>query len=108
MYDLEVEVFDIVATYLNANVFENVIIYIRQPYSLNGGIRCICRLLKVLYGLYSSSKWWYDIIVPVFKKYSFEAFVSDICCFINKDKDIFFCFYINDIIVAVPMKVLIV
>ena len=41
------------------------------------------------------------------KKYGFEAFVSNIYCFKNKDKDIFLCLYIDDIIVAAPTKALI-
>ncbi len=56
VYDLEVEVFDIVAMYLNIDVFKNVIIYMRQLYGLDDGIGCICRLKKALYGLCSSSK----------------------------------------------------
>ncbi len=56
IYDLEVKVFDIVATYFNADVPEGVIIYIRQPYSLDNSTRYVCRLKKVLYGLYSSPK----------------------------------------------------
>ena len=108
IYDLEIEVFDIVATYLNVDVFEGVIIYIRQLCGLDDGIGCICCLKKVLYGLYGFLKWWYDIIVLIFKEYGFEAFVSDICCFINRDKDIFFCLYVDDIIMVVSIKALIV
>jgi len=107
VYDLEVEVFDIITTYLNADVPKGVIIYIRQLHSLDNGIRYVCRLKKALYSLYSSSKWWYNIIVPVFKEYGFETFVLDICCFINRDKDIFLYLYIDDIIVAAPTKALI-
>jgi len=63
--------------------------------------------LKALYGLYGFPKWWYNTIVPVFKKYSFEIFVSNICCFKNRDKGIFFYLYIDDIIIAAPIKALI-
>ncbi len=107
IYDLEAEVFDIVTTYFNVDVFKDVIIYIQQLYGLKIGIGCTCRLLKVLYSLRSSPKWWYDTIVPVLEKYGFEAFVSNICYFINKDKDVFFYFYIDDIIVIAPTKALI-
>jgi len=107
IYDLEVEVFDIVITYLNIDIFKNVIIYMRQLYGLDDGIRCICCLLKALYGLYGSSKWWYNIIVLIFQKYSFEVFVLNIYYFINRNKSIFFCFYIDDIIVVVLTKMLI-
>ena len=43
----------------------------------------------------------------MFKKYGFETFVSDIYCFKNRDKDIFFYLYIDDIIIATPTKALI-
>src|SRR6266699_572810 len=43
----------------------------------------------------------------MFEKYNFETFVSNICCFINRDKGIFFCLYVDDIIVAAPIKALI-
>ncbi len=107
IYNLEAEIFDIVTTYLNADIFENIIIYIRQPYRLDDNTGCVCRLKKVLYGLCSSPKWWYDTIVLMFKGYGFEVFVLNICYFINKDKSIFFCLYIDNIIVAVPIKMLI-
>ena len=107
VYDLEAETFDIVATYLNADVLEGVIIYMRQPRSLEDGTGRAYRLLKALYGLRGSPKWWYDTIVPVLEKYGFEAFVLDICCFINRDKGIFLCLYVDDIMVAAPTKALI-
>ncbi len=107
IYDLEVEVFDIVTIYLNANVFKDVIIFIRQPRRLDDGIDCICCLKKVLYGLYGSPKQWYNIIVSVLRKYSFEAFISNICCFIDKDKGIFLCLYIDNIMIIVFIKTLI-
>ncbi len=44
----------------------------------------------------------------MFKKYDFEAFVSNIYCFINKDKSIFLYFYIDNIIMTAPTKALIV
>ena len=108
VYDLKIKIFDIVATYFNINVLKNVIIYIRQLYGLDDSIGYICRLKKALYSLYSFLKWWYDIIVPMFKEYGFETFVSDIYCFINKDKDIFIYLYIDDIIIAVLIKTLII
>ncbi len=107
IYDLEAEVFDIVAAYLNADVFKSVIIYIRQLYRLDDSIGCICCLKKVLYGLYGSPKWWYDIIVPVFKEYGFEAFVSNIYCFISRDKSIFLYLYVDNIIMVISIKALI-
>ncbi len=42
------------------------------------------------------------------EKYGFETFVLDIYCFINKDKGVFLCLYVDDIIVAVLTKALIV
>ena len=57
MFDLEAEIFDIIATYFNANVFKDVIIYIRQLRKLEDGTGYICRLNKALYGLRGSPKW---------------------------------------------------
>ena len=57
VYDLEIEIFNIVAIYLNANIFENIIIFIYQPRKLNDGTDRTCRLKKALYSLHSSSKW---------------------------------------------------
>jgi len=42
------------------------------------------------------------------KKYGFEIFIIDICCFINRNKDIFFYLYIDDIIIIILTKTLIV
>jgi len=64
-------------------------------------------LKKVIYGLCSSLKWWYNTIVPVLKKYGFEAFISDICCFIDRDKGIFLYLYVDNIMIAAPTKALI-
>ena len=108
IYDLEVEVFNIVAVYFNANVFESVTIFIYQFCGLDDGTGCVYRLKKALYSLRGSPKWWYDTIVPVLRKYSFEAFISNICCFIDKNKGIFLCFYIDDIIITASMKALII
>ncbi len=108
IYDLKAEVFDIVAVYLNANVLESITIFMRQPHRLDNGTGRTCRLKKALYGLHSSPKWWYDTIVPVLRKYNFEAFISDICCFIDKDKGIFLCLYVDDIMITAPTKTLIV
>ncbi len=44
----------------------------------------------------------------MFKEYNFETFVSDIYYFINRDKDIFFYLYIDDIIITAPTNTLIV
>jgi len=41
------------------------------------------------------------------RKYGFEAFISDICCFIDRDKGIFLCLYVDDIMIAAPTKALI-
>ncbi len=108
VYNLEIEVFDIVAVYLNVNVFEGVTIFIRQSHRLDNSTGRVYRLKKALYSLYGSPKWWYDIIVPILKKYGFEVFISDIYCFIDKDKRIFLYLYIDDIIIAVLTKTLIV
>jgi len=108
IYNLKVKIFDIITIYLNANVLKNVTIFIYQPRKLDDGTGYICRLKKALYNLHGSPKWWYNIIVPVLKKYSFEVFISDIYCFIDKDKRIFLCFYIDNIIIAAPTKTLIV
>jgi len=108
IYDLEVKIFDIVVIYFNTNVLKNVIIYIQQLHILDDGTGYTCRLKKALYGLHSTLKWWYDTIVPMFKEYNFKTFISDIYYFINKDKNIFFCLYIDDIIVTAPTNALIV
>ncbi len=44
----------------------------------------------------------------MFKKYGFEVFISNIYCFINRNRDIFFYLYIDNIIVVVLTKALIV
>jgi len=59
------------------------------------------------YGLYGSPKWWHDTIVPMLKKYGFEAFISDICRFIDRGKGILLCLHVDDIMVAAPTKALI-
>jgi len=56
IYDLEVEIFDIVAVYFNVDIPEDVIIYIRQLCGLDDGIGCIYLFKKALYSLYGSLK----------------------------------------------------
>ncbi len=57
IYDLKVEIFDIVTIYLNTNISKGVIIFIYQPRRLNNGTGRIYRLKKTLYNLYGSPKW---------------------------------------------------
>lgn len=66
-YDLELHQVDVKGAYLNGQLTDDEVIYMRQPpgYAVPGMESKVCRLLKTLYGLKQSGRRWYQRLVEI-------------------------------------------
>ena len=60
--DMEMDQIDIKGAYLNGELTPDEVIYMRQPpgYASRKYPQHVCKLLKTLYGLKQSRRWWYQ------------------------------------------------
>ena len=60
--DMEMDQIDIKGVYLNSELTPDEVIYMRQPpgYASRKYPQHVCKLLKTLYGLKQSGRWWYQ------------------------------------------------
>ena len=60
--DMEMDQIDIKGAYLNGELTPDEVIYMRQPpgYASRKYPQHVCKLLKTLYGLKQSGRWWYQ------------------------------------------------
>ena len=101
-YDLEVEQFDAVCAFLNANVEEEI--YMDQPegfetYSATGG-RLVCRLNKALYGLVQAPRCWNQKVTAWLHEYGFEQSKVDpgIYTMYHQERIYILALYVDDAI----------
>ncbi|KZV80781.1 hypothetical protein EXIGLDRAFT_569675, partial [Exidia glandulosa HHB12029] len=65
--DLELHQIDIKGAYLNGQLTDDEVVYMRQPpgFEAPGTAGKVCRLLKTLYGLKQSGRRWYQRLVEI-------------------------------------------
>jgi hypothetical protein len=65
----------------------------------------ILRLHKSLYGLRSSGRSWYLVIKKYLESQGLQSSAADPCLYFNKDKSLFICLYVDDVLaVGEPAK----
>jgi len=76
---MEMHQIDIKGAYLNGELNDNEILYMHHPLGYkasNAGTRVLC-LIKTLYGLKQSGRWWYQKLMSVFAKLGFKQCAVD-------------------------------
>ena len=88
--DLETGQIDMKGAYLNGELAENKVIYMKQPpgYAMSGsdGKPPVCRLQKALYGLKQSGHCWYQKLVEIMTKLKFLRSEVDSAVFFQRDE----------------------
>ena len=88
--DLETGQIDIKGAYLNGELAENKVIYMKQPpgYAMSGsdGKPLVCQLQKALYGLKQSGRHWYQKLVEIMTKLKFLRSEVDSAVFFRRDE----------------------
>ena len=100
--DYECHQFDIVGTFLNAIVPNDINVYINQPTGFEDGTGRVCCLKKALYSLQRSPLWWYQTLVPELKKLGFELLTTDGCIFKHAANGALLLVYVDDFALAAP------
>ena len=88
--DLETGQIDIKGAYLNEELTDNEVIYMKQPpgYAVKGpnGKTLTARLYKTLYGLKQAGRRWYQKLVEIMTKLGFLRSEVDSAVFYRRDK----------------------
>ena len=88
--DLETGQIDIKGAYLNEELMDNEVIYMKQPpgYAVKGpnGKTLTARLYKTLYGLKQAGRRWYQKLVEIMTKLGFLRSEVDSAVFYRRDK----------------------
>ena len=89
--ELETGQIDIKGAYLNGELAENEVIYMKQPpgYAVSGsdGKPLVCQLQKALYGLKQSGHRWYQKLVEIMTKLKFLRSEVDSVVFFRRDEE---------------------
>ena len=83
--NLEIHQIDIKGAYLNGELTDEEVIYMKQPpgYPVSSNLSEVCRLLKSLYGLKQAGRHWYQKLVEIKEALGFKR------C--NVDQAVFYC-----------------
>ena len=76
---LIIQQMDIKGAYLNGTLKETI--YIKQPNGYKDGTKCICKLIKTLYGLKQSGRKWNAEFDSKMKKHGFRCLRSEPCAY---------------------------
>ena len=101
-HDLEVEQFDAVCAFLNADVSESI--YMDQPEGFEQttpeGGRLVCKLNRALYGLVQAPRCWNQKVTEWLEQYGFEQSMVDPGIYIlQQDKKVYIlALYVDDAI----------
>ena len=78
-------------------------LYLNPPEGTNlSNNNYLLKLNKALYGLKQSARIWYFTLYNVLIELKFKVLNSENCIFINKDKDIIICVYVDDLAIISP------
>ena len=101
-YDLEIQQFDVVCAFLNADVPESI--YMDQPEGFEqaapGGGRLVCKLNRALYGLVQAPRCWNKKVTDWLEDYGFKQSQVDPGIYIMyvNDKIYILALYVDDAI----------
>ena len=99
-HDLVHEIIDVKSAYLEADMDEDMPVYINIPgHPAPPGMAA--RLIKSLYGLKNAGRNWYKTIVPLLTspEWGFKQSTADPCCFFHKTADddwAVICLFVDD------------
>ena len=74
------------------------VIYVSQSNDFIEDSTLVCELCKTFYNLKQSSRVWYNIIQKFLKSLNFIFTEADVSVFIYKNKQMFICVYVDDIL----------
>jgi Reverse transcriptase (RNA-dependent DNA polymerase) len=77
LWGLAAHVVNIVGTYLNGDLKEEI--YMQQPPEYNDGAGRVWKLIKTLYGLWQSGRVWNDKLNQAFLQLGFKRLIADQC-----------------------------
>ena len=104
-YDLEVEQFDVVTAFLNADLTDSEV-YMVQPDGYvkydDSGKPYVCKLNKAIYGLKQAPREWNQLLTAWLVKYGFDQNLADPGCYtINCDGHLYvLAVYVDDCILV--------
>ena len=104
-YDLEVEQFDVVTAFLNADLTDSEV-YMSQPDGYikydDKGVPFVCKLNKALYGLKQAPREWNQLLTAWLVKYGFTQNLADPGCYtISSDGHLYvLAVYVDDCILV--------
>ena len=99
MLDLECEQIDMVTAFLNPEL--DYEIYMEQPHEFHkGDVDDVCLLLRTLYGLKQSPRYWYNALYTKLLSIGFTRCESDHCLFLRGT--LWVLIYVDDLILAAP------
>ena len=83
-YDLEVEQFDVVTAFLNADLTDSEV-YMAQPDGYvkydDNGVPYVCKLKKAIYGLKQAPREWNQLLTAWLVSYGWTQNLADPSCF---------------------------
>ncbi|KAE8180888.1 hypothetical protein CF336_g9117, partial [Tilletia laevis] len=95
---------DVKTAYLNGEL--DVDIYMRQPPGYDDGSGRVCRLLRTLYGLKQSGRYWYHTLRDKLLEASFKQLKSEPCLFhkTTSQGPVIILIYVDDVAIAAPTE----
>ena len=102
-YDLEIEQFDVVTAFLNAELTDVEDVYMAQPDGYvkydEDGTPYVCKLRRALYGLKQAPREWNQLLTAWLVRYGFSQNLADPGCYtITVDGHLYYvlCCYVDD------------
>ena len=101
-YDLEIEQFDVVTAFLNAELTDVEDVYMAQPDGYvkhdEDGTPYVCKLRRALYGLKQGPREWNQLLTARLVSYGFSQSLADPGCYtITVDGQLYvLCCYVDD------------
>ena len=99
IYNLKIRLFDVVTAYLYGELKEET--YMEQPPGFGNGKNEICRLIKSIYGLPQSGRYWNETMNDIFVKMGLERIREDPCVYIMREEEkiVIIGVYVDDFLV---------
>ncbi|HEY5744748.1 MAG TPA: reverse transcriptase domain-containing protein [Chryseolinea sp.] len=90
---------DVIGAFLHGKL--KVEIYMEAPKGFYGE-KQICKVLKSIYGLKQAPYLWFEALSKALNKLGFFSIKADVCCFMNKEKDVFVLVFVDDLQITGP------
>lgn len=94
-YNYDICQLDVVAAFQHPAIQHNIFIEIPDGVD-NDKERYVWRLQKLLYGLITAAKSWYDRVDSILKEFGLICLLTDPCIYISKDRKLVILVYVDD------------